>query len=100
MLRIWNLKGKLELIDLDSNWYIAWFELANDCREVPVGGPWKLFDNIIPQRWKLDYELVAVKLDKMAMWVRLLGLPYFRENILKIILEQIGTLLKLDKNTA
>lgn len=41
------------------------------------------------------------KITKMAVWVRLRGLPIesFRDDVFKLILEQVGTPLKLDKTT-
>lgn len=103
LLRLWNLKGKLELIDLGENCYVARFELADDCKHVLLDGPWKILDNyIVPQRWRPDFDPTTAKVEKMAVWVRLPGLPveYFHEDILKLILERVGTPLKLDRTTA
>lgn len=79
--------------------YTAKFELEMDCMHALLNGPWKITDHyVIPQRWKLDFDLKIVKVDKMVVWVLLLGLPveYFRDDIIKMILEHFGTLLKLD----
>lgn len=68
-----------------------------------LDGPWKLFDNyVVPQHWRPDFIPMAAKIKKMAVWVRLPGLPveYFMDNIIKLILQRVGTPLKLDKNMA
>lgn len=101
--QLWNVKGKFELIDLGFNCYVARFELAKDCMHVLLDGPWKIYDHyIVPQRWKPDFDPSTAKLVKMAVWVRLPGLPveYFREDIIKLILQQVGTPLHLDRATA
>lgn len=103
VLRLWNIKGKLDLIDLGVNCYVARFERADDCKHVFLDGPWKILDNyIVPQRWHPDFDLTTAKVEKMAVLVRLPGLPveYFRYDVLKLILERVGTPLKLDKTTA
>lgn len=101
--RIWNIKGRLEMIDVGSGCYVVRFDTVDDCKHVLFDGPWKLFDNyIVAQRWRPDFDPTSSKLEKMAVWVRLPRLPveYFRDDILKLILEPVGTPLKLDILTA
>lgn len=103
LARLWNVGGRFELIDLEDNWYVVRFERPKDCLHVLVDGPWKIFDNyVVPQRWRPDFVPAESKLEKMAVWVRLPGLPveYFREDVLKLILQKVGTPLKLDRSTA
>lgn len=70
---------------------------------VLLDGPWKIFDHyLVIQRWKPDFYPTVEKISTMAVWVRLPGLPieYFRKDILRTILDCVGTPLKLDKTTA
>lgn len=48
------------------------------------------------------FNPATTKIEKMAMWVWLPSLPveYFRENVLKMILQPVGTTFKLDQTTA
>lgn len=45
---------------------------------------------------------MVAKVEKMAVWVHLLGLPveYYKEDIIKLILGHVGTPLKLNRTTA
>lgn len=102
LMRICGIKGKLDLIDVGYNCYVARFEDVANCKHVLFDGPWKLFDNyIVTQRWRPDFDPKSSKMEKMAVWVRLPGLPveYFREDVIRMILEHVGTPLKLDKTT-
>ncbi|XP_031090973.1 uncharacterized protein LOC115995944 [Ipomoea triloba] len=103
MLRLWNPAGKTEFIDVGSGWFILRFQLQSDCMHVLVDGPWKLFDQyVVAQRWKPKFDASMAKVERMAVWVRVLGLPieYFREDAIKEILATVGTPLKLDMTTA
>lgn len=67
-----------------------------------MDGPWKLFDNyIVTQRWRPDFDPKLSKIENMAVWVRFLDLlvEYFQEDVIRIILQHVGTSLKLDKTT-
>lgn len=57
---------------------------------------------IVAQRWKPDFDMNSSKLEKMAMWVRLPGLPieYYRDDVIRLILDKVGTPLKLDSMMA
>nr|GMD98046.1 osmotin-like protein TPM-1 [Ipomoea batatas] len=65
--------------------------------------PWKVFNHyVVVQRWKPNFDPSNAKVENMAVLVRLPGLPMecFREDIIKLILKQMGTPLKLDWTTA
>lgn len=103
LVRICGVKGKLDLIDVGFGCYVARFDDVNDCKHVLMDEPWKLFDNyIVTQRWRPDFDPKSSKMEKMAVWVRLPGLPveYFCEDVIHMILQHVGTPLKLDKTTA
>ncbi|XP_019159669.1 PREDICTED: uncharacterized protein LOC109156269 [Ipomoea nil] len=78
------------------------FELAKDCMHALIGGPWKVFDHyVMPQRWSPYFDPAKAAIQKMVIWVRLTGLPveYFREDIIKLILDHVGFPLKMDWTT-
>ncbi|XP_019173290.1 PREDICTED: uncharacterized protein LOC109168890 [Ipomoea nil] len=102
LLRMWNIAGKIEMLDMGSSCYVVRFALAAEYKHVLLGGPWKLFNcYVIPQRWRPDFDPLMAKMEKMAVWVRFPGLPpeYFREKYIKKILKFIGNPIKLDKTT-
>lgn len=103
MAKIWNLQGRMDMIDVGSGCFVVRFSTADDCKRVLLDGTWKLFDNyVVAQRWRPDFDPKTSKLEKMPVWVRLPGLPveYYRDDVLKLISQQVGTPLKLDKMTA
>ncbi|XP_019173841.1 PREDICTED: uncharacterized protein LOC109169416 [Ipomoea nil] len=102
LTKMWNLDGRFELIELGHNWFTARFDRASDCFKMLVGGPYKVFDHyVVPQRWIPRFDPVKGKIEKMAVWVRLPGLPVecFRDDAIKQILESVGKPLKLDRTT-
>ncbi|XP_019189014.1 PREDICTED: uncharacterized protein LOC109183389 [Ipomoea nil] len=102
MLRLWNPQGHVEFIDLGLGWFIVRFQQQQDCIHALVDGPWKLFDQyVVAQRWRPNFDPTTAKVERMAVWVRLPGLPveFFIEDATKAILRNIGTPLKLDTTT-
>ncbi|XP_031126652.1 uncharacterized protein LOC116028935 [Ipomoea triloba] len=100
---MWNLQGKMNLIDIGYGCFVAGFDSKIDYLHVLLDGPWKLFDNyLVTQRWEPEFRPRTAKLSKMAVWVRLPDLPmeYFRDDTIRAILENVGKPLKLDRTTA
>lgn len=86
----------MELIDIGRGCYVVRFEFADDCKHVLLDGPWKFFDNyIVAQRWRPDFDPASSKLEKMVVWVRF-PINYLWDDVIKMILELVGTPLKLD----
>lgn len=99
---LWNLQGKMTLIDIGHGCFIARLDSKNDYLHALLDGPWKLFDNyLVVQRWVPEFRPRTTKLHKMAVWVRLPDLPmeYFRDDTIRSILENVGKPLKLDRTT-
>ncbi|PPD83877.1 hypothetical protein GOBAR_DD19190 [Gossypium barbadense] len=84
--QLWNLSGELQLIDLDSGFFVVQFSCFDDFEKVLKGGPWAL---------EASFNLVAV-------WVRLpeLLLEYYDPTILAKIEQSLGTLLRVDNATS
>lgn len=99
---IWNLQGKMMLIDIGYGCFVARFDNKLDYLHALLDGPWKIFDNyIVAQRWEPAFRPRTTRFSKMAVWVRLPELPmeYFRDDTIRAILENIGKPLKLDRTT-
>ncbi|XP_031124310.1 uncharacterized protein LOC116027021 [Ipomoea triloba] len=100
---LWRLQGKYKLMDIRYGCFVIRFEDRKDYLHVLLDGPWKVFDNyLVVQRWEPKFKPRTAKLSKMAVWVRLPNLypEYFRDDVVKMILENIGKPLKLDRTTA
>ncbi|XP_031112018.1 uncharacterized protein LOC116015991 [Ipomoea triloba] len=100
---MWNLQGKMTLIDIGYGYFVARFDSKIDYLHVLLDGPWKIFDNyLVTQRWEPEFRPRTAKLSKMAVWVRLPDLPmeYFRDDTIRAILDNVGKSLKLDRTTS
>ncbi|XP_019168853.1 PREDICTED: uncharacterized protein LOC109164759 [Ipomoea nil] len=92
----------MELIDIGYGCFVARFSSRRDYLHVLIDGPWKVFDNyLVAQRWVPQFDPSKAKLAKMVVWVRLpkLFVEYFRDDIIKKILNNVGKPLKLDRTT-
>ncbi|XP_031126952.1 uncharacterized protein LOC116029189 [Ipomoea triloba] len=90
-------------MDIGYGCFVIRFEDRKDYLHVLLDGPWKVFDNyLVVQRWEPKFKPRTTKLSKMAVWVRLSNLypEYFRDDVVKMILENIGKPLKFDRTTA
>lgn len=102
VLNLWQLQGKCNLIDIGFGCFIARFDNRRDYLHVLLDGPWKIFGSyLVTQRWVPEFKPRTAKISKMAVWIRLPELPveYFRDDIMKLILENVGKPLKLDRTT-
>ncbi|XP_019158194.1 PREDICTED: uncharacterized protein LOC109154909 [Ipomoea nil] len=100
---LWNINGKVEMLDIGGGCYVLRFTLAAEYSHVLLDGPWKVFNcYVIPQRWQPDFDPYTAKMEKMAVWVRFPGLPveYFLDGSVKKVLKLIGKPIKLDTTTA
>lgn len=99
-MKIRNTLGRLELINLRGGCYIVRFDLEKDCMHALLDGPWKLFDNyIVAQRWKAEFDLTKDKNCHLGPFLPGLPVEYYREDVIKCILENVSTPFKLDCNT-
>lgn len=99
---IWQLQGRFYLMDIGHGCFVIRFENRKDYLHVLIDGPWKIFDNyLVVQRWVPDFKSRTSTISKMAVWVRLpdLSCEYFRDDAIKLILENVGKPRKLDRTT-
>ncbi|CAL2252936.1 unnamed protein product [Prunus armeniaca] len=102
LLQKWDLKGPISLIDLENNYFIAKFLLAEDMRYVLSGGPWQIVGQyVVTQQWKPGFNAKEEKITHMTAWVRINGLnmEYFRSDVMEKIGNLIGTTVKVDAHT-
>ncbi|PRQ45579.1 putative transcription factor interactor and regulator CCHC(Zn) family [Rosa chinensis] len=66
------------------------------------GGPWILAgQTLVVQKWRPDFDPMNEHIGKMALWVRILGLPvkYFKDYAVAKIGKVLGDVVKVDKLT-
>lgn len=90
-------------MDIGYGCFVIRFENRKDYLHVLLDGPWKIFDNyLVVHWWEPEFKPKTTKLLKIVVWVGLpdLYVEYFRDDIVKSILENVGKPLKLDRTTA
>ncbi|XP_040368818.1 uncharacterized protein LOC121051046 [Rosa chinensis] len=100
--RKWNPHGPWHLIDLPNDFYIVKFNLQEDMNVALFGGPWILAgQTLVVQQWRPDFNPNTEKINKLAVWVRVLGLPvrHFKQFTLSGISKILGDMVKIDKMT-
>ncbi|PRQ51592.1 putative transcription factor interactor and regulator CCHC(Zn) family [Rosa chinensis] len=100
--RKWKLKGGWSLIDLPNDFYIVKFNLEEDMNEILCGGPWILAgQTLVVQKWRPNFDPMTEKICKMAMWVRICGLPVklFKNYTVAKIGKILGEVIKVDQVT-
>lgn len=78
------------------------FNLEEDANHVLCGGPWiHAGQTPVVQRWRPDFDPQNETISRMALWVRINGLPvkYFKESIIAKIGNLVGTVVKVDQLT-
>ncbi|XP_040363115.1 uncharacterized protein LOC112167332 [Rosa chinensis] len=66
------------------------------------GGPWILAgQTLIVRKWRPDFDLMTEFIGKMALWVRIFGLPvkYFKDYTVAKIGKILGDVVKVDQLT-
>ncbi|XP_062028817.1 uncharacterized protein LOC133744790 [Rosa rugosa] len=100
--RKWHVKGGWQLIDLPNDFYIVKFNLEEDMNYALCGGPWILTgQTLIVRKWRPDFDPMKEFIGKMALWVRIFGLPikFFKDFIVAKIGKIIGDVVKVNKLT-
>ncbi|XP_061363607.1 uncharacterized protein LOC133307173 [Gastrolobium bilobum] len=100
--RIWNLVSSYEAIDLDNGFLLLRFQEDGDYRHVLEEGPWIVNDHyVVIQRWRPLFDPYDDSVKKLAVWVRILGLPIELYTIRHLwrIGNIFGRTLKVDRNS-
>nr|XP_011467266.1 PREDICTED: uncharacterized protein LOC105352294 [Fragaria vesca subsp. vesca] len=100
--RKWQVKGGWKLIDLPNDFYVVKFNLEEDMNYALFEGPWILAgQTLVVRQWKPSFDPLTETIGKMALWVRIFGLPlkFFKEFTVAKIGNILGNVVKVDKLT-
>lgn len=100
--RMWQSVGAMDVIDLENDYFLVRFEDRRDFMFVFTEGPWYISDHcLIIQRWKPEFFPFEDELKKVAVWIRIPGLPMelYEKHILWRIGNTLGRTVKIDSNT-
>lgn len=99
---LWGHSGQVNLSFLGNGYMLATFRSKEDYFHALEGGPWLIQNHYLTvQTWKPNFNLWNEKITKLAIWVRLPGLPvdyYDKKNFFNLG-NKIGTTLKVDEMT-
>jgi hypothetical protein len=100
--QMWVKKGIINIIDLGNDYYLVTFSHEFDHGTALMNGPWFIYDHYLTvKEWSPDFHPQSDTIKKVAVWVRISGLPieYYDARVLKRIGNEIGSTVKVDKNT-
>ncbi|XP_061354867.1 uncharacterized protein LOC133299428, partial [Gastrolobium bilobum] len=102
LLRMWNISGTYEFIDLENDYFLFRFSNKNDYSHVLEDGPWIIADHyVVVQRWRPFFNPYDDEIRKLAVWIRIPGLPieFYTSHHLWNIGSIFGRTLKIDRNS-
>ncbi|XP_061349017.1 uncharacterized protein LOC133294382 [Gastrolobium bilobum] len=102
LLKMWNLSGTHEFIDMENDYFLFRFADLNDYNFVLEEGPWIVADHYVSvQRWRPLFDPYEDNLKKLAVWIRIPGLPmeFYTSQHLRNIGDLFGKTLKIDRNS-
>ncbi|KAJ1428329.1 hypothetical protein SESBI_09060 [Sesbania bispinosa] len=83
--KLWQPKERMEVIDLDNDYFVVRFADWSDLNRVYEGGPWVIMGHyLVIQRWKPEFLPFEEEFKRVSVWIRIPGLPieYYDDHIL------------------
>ncbi|XP_061352758.1 uncharacterized protein LOC133297608 [Gastrolobium bilobum] len=102
LLKMWNLSGSYEFIDMENDYFLFRFDKIEDYNFVLQEGPWVVADHyVMVQRWRPFFNPHDDDFKKLVVWLRIPGLPieFYTSRHLCNIGNLFGRTLKIDRNS-
>ncbi|CAN0925860.1 hypothetical protein LINGRAHAP2_LOCUS34987 [Linum grandiflorum] len=99
---MWRPEGKLRMVDLDNDVFLAFFDLPQDYNSALLGGPWMILDHyLVVHSWDPSFRITPDLPPKMVVWVRFPKLPYqyYQRDIFVGLGNLIGRFICIDTPT-
>lgn len=99
---LWGIQGKMDLSAIGNGYYLASFYSKDDYYFALEGGPWIIQNHYLTvQTWKSNFNPWNEQIRKLAVWVRLPGLPvdYYDRKFFYHLGNRIGKAIKIDEMT-
>ncbi|KAI9087124.1 hypothetical protein K1719_030888 [Acacia pycnantha] len=103
MRQIWERKGKIDVFDLENDYYLIHFQHYDDYTEALTRGPWVISNACLNvSRWRPEFNPKSEKINSMVAWVRFpdLPTPLFDKKFLLNLGNSIRKAIRLDVHTA
>ena len=103
LLSMWKPVGRIDIVDLDKEFYLVRFYSKDDYDAILDKGPWFIGENflsILP--WEPNFKPSTAIVSSIATWIRLNELPieYYEANTLKRIGTAIRNVLRIEGHIA
>ncbi|CAN0921042.1 hypothetical protein LINGRAHAP2_LOCUS32396 [Linum grandiflorum] len=99
---MWKPEGKMRMVDLDNDVFLAHFDHPQDYDHALTGGPWMILDHyLVCHSWEPSFRVSSDLPARMVVWVRFPQLPYqyYQTDILTGLGNLIGKTVRIDKRT-
>ncbi|RYR27986.1 hypothetical protein Ahy_B01g052070 isoform A [Arachis hypogaea] len=103
LTRDWVKKGKINVIDMDRDYFLVHFSDEEDYSHALLDGLWMIAVHyLIVQRWRPFFLTSESTVKKIAAWFRIPNLPIklYNHRFLWQVGSAIGTMLKIDRATS
>ncbi|XP_028799751.1 uncharacterized protein LOC114755052 [Neltuma alba] len=100
--QMWGKAGNVELNVIGNGYMSATFQDWDDYHFALEGGPWIIQNHYLTiQTWKRNFNPWTEKIKRIAVWVRLPGLPrdYYDKKFFYHLGNKIGKAIKVDEMT-
>ncbi|KAJ1403340.1 Zinc finger, CCHC-type [Sesbania bispinosa] len=100
--KLWQPAGRMEVIDIDNDYFVVRFMDWSDLNKVYDGGPWLIMGHyLVMQRRRPEFQPFEEAFKRVSVWIRVPGLPieYYDGHILWRIGDVVGHTIKIDPNT-
>jgi len=99
----WNfIKGQITYVEVGNEWLLVPFANSEDCDLVFHNRPWFVNRlNFVLLPWVPFFDPFQTNIDKVDQWIRISRLPweFWEQASLESLLNNVGTLLRIDHNT-
>ncbi|KAI9094517.1 hypothetical protein K1719_026637 [Acacia pycnantha] len=96
-------KGKIDVFDLENEFYLVTFQNMEDYMEALIGEPWVISNAYLSVgRWKPEFNMKHERIESIVAWVRFLDLPapLFDKKFLLNLGNSSSKAIRLDVHTA
>ncbi|KAJ4839764.1 hypothetical protein Tsubulata_022251 [Turnera subulata] len=96
-----DIRGGLQVIDLDNDYFLVRFEKREDYSKALAEGPWLIQGSYLTvQTWKPGFDVRRAPA-KATVWVQIPEMPveWYRQDVLGALSSQIGKPIRIDINT-
>ncbi|KAK9181331.1 hypothetical protein WN944_024468 [Citrus x changshan-huyou] len=100
---MWKTTMSFSVIDLENNYFLIRFRSSNDALDALTKGPWLIMGHYLTvQPWTPSFDFTKTAIDQVTVWIRLPGLAVhlYDRKILQKLGDLVGTVIKIDANTA